>query len=234
MVWYSSEVTGTIIVQCIPMIRPLFRDIRTSLTSRQLADSDNQRASSYALSKAGKNSARRSGRISKLFAQNQAAGGRRAVGGADLDMLDDDIELADEHYHDKHGGGKRPDSDQIALDELGLPAMQSRFRNSMTPSELERIIAESHTAPLAGAAAGAAGSAQSEKQQQQQTTATPSSPKSSRPQQQHPLDNWPLGGVGGSGSITGAGGGGVTWGDRGRDGSRNPRDNRIDPDQWQR
>ncbi|KAF5010529.1 hypothetical protein FDECE_3311 [Fusarium decemcellulare] len=38
-IWYSSEVAGTIIVQCIPILRPILRDIHTSLTSRKL-DSD--------------------------------------------------------------------------------------------------------------------------------------------------------------------------------------------------
>ncbi|KAF2126769.1 hypothetical protein P153DRAFT_388091 [Dothidotthia symphoricarpi CBS 119687] len=36
-VWFSSEVVGTIIVQCIPVLRPLIRDIHTSLTSKKLA-----------------------------------------------------------------------------------------------------------------------------------------------------------------------------------------------------
>lgn len=35
-VWYSSEITGTIIVQCIPILRPIIRDIHNSLTSRKL------------------------------------------------------------------------------------------------------------------------------------------------------------------------------------------------------
>ncbi|EKG15479.1 hypothetical protein MPH_07291 [Macrophomina phaseolina MS6] len=35
-IWYSSEIVGTIIVQCIPVLRPLLRDIHTSLTSRKL------------------------------------------------------------------------------------------------------------------------------------------------------------------------------------------------------
>jgi hypothetical protein len=35
-VWFSSEIVGTIIVQCIPVLRPLLRDIRTSLTSKKL------------------------------------------------------------------------------------------------------------------------------------------------------------------------------------------------------
>lgn len=36
-IWYSSEVAGTIIVQCVPILRPLIRDIHTSLTSKKLA-----------------------------------------------------------------------------------------------------------------------------------------------------------------------------------------------------
>ncbi|KAF1927660.1 uncharacterized protein M421DRAFT_64860 [Didymella exigua CBS 183.55] len=35
-IWYSSEIVGTIIVQCIPVLRPLLRDIHTSLTSKKL------------------------------------------------------------------------------------------------------------------------------------------------------------------------------------------------------
>jgi hypothetical protein len=35
-IWYSSEIVGTIIVQCIPVLRPLLRDMHTSLTSKKL------------------------------------------------------------------------------------------------------------------------------------------------------------------------------------------------------
>ncbi|KAM0332293.1 hypothetical protein ACHAQA_002569 [Verticillium albo-atrum] len=35
-VWYSSEITGTIIVQCIPILRPILRDIHATLTSKRL------------------------------------------------------------------------------------------------------------------------------------------------------------------------------------------------------
>jgi hypothetical protein len=34
---YSSEITGTIMVQCIPILRPIIRDLHTTLTSRKLA-----------------------------------------------------------------------------------------------------------------------------------------------------------------------------------------------------
>ncbi|KAK2063183.1 hypothetical protein LY76DRAFT_680909 [Colletotrichum caudatum] len=38
-IWYSSEITGTIIVQCIPVFRPILREIHTSLTSKRLGSS---------------------------------------------------------------------------------------------------------------------------------------------------------------------------------------------------
>ncbi|KAK1982334.1 hypothetical protein LZ30DRAFT_781383 [Colletotrichum cereale] len=38
-IWYSSEITGTIIVQCIPILRPILREIHTTLTSKRLGSS---------------------------------------------------------------------------------------------------------------------------------------------------------------------------------------------------
>ncbi|KAH9866025.1 hypothetical protein J1614_008589 [Plenodomus biglobosus] len=43
-IWYSSEIVGTIIVQCIPVLRPLLRDIHTTLTSRRLGSTVNNTA----------------------------------------------------------------------------------------------------------------------------------------------------------------------------------------------
>lgn len=43
-IWYSSEIAGTIIVQCIPILRPLIRDIHTSLTSKRLASTTDARS----------------------------------------------------------------------------------------------------------------------------------------------------------------------------------------------
>jgi hypothetical protein len=37
---YSSEITGTIIVQCIPILRPILREFTTTLTSRRLQSTD--------------------------------------------------------------------------------------------------------------------------------------------------------------------------------------------------
>ncbi|KAM0717850.1 hypothetical protein Q7P37_006182 [Cladosporium fusiforme] len=36
-IWYSSEVAGTIIVQCVPVLRALVKDVRTTITSRRRA-----------------------------------------------------------------------------------------------------------------------------------------------------------------------------------------------------
>lgn len=35
-IWYSSEVVGTIIVQCLPVMRPILREWKTSMTSKRL------------------------------------------------------------------------------------------------------------------------------------------------------------------------------------------------------
>lgn len=41
---YSAEVAGTIIVQCIPVLRPFVKDLHNSLTSRRLAATDDPRS----------------------------------------------------------------------------------------------------------------------------------------------------------------------------------------------
>ncbi|KAK7425960.1 hypothetical protein QQZ08_007542 [Neonectria magnoliae] len=46
-VWYSSEVAGTIMVQCIPILRPILRNIHTSLTSRKLASTVDARSTPW-------------------------------------------------------------------------------------------------------------------------------------------------------------------------------------------
>ncbi|KAI1071631.1 hypothetical protein LB507_005184 [Fusarium sp. FIESC RH6] len=45
-IWYSSEVAGTIMVQCIPILRPILRNIHTSFTSRKLESSTGERKGS--------------------------------------------------------------------------------------------------------------------------------------------------------------------------------------------
>lgn len=43
MVWYSSEVAGTIMVQCVPVMRPLMQEMHTSLTSTKLGGESRRR-----------------------------------------------------------------------------------------------------------------------------------------------------------------------------------------------
>jgi hypothetical protein len=222
MVWYSSEVTGTIMVQCIPLIRPLFREIRTTLTSRQLGDSEQQGSSSYGLSKRSKSSARRSGRGSKLFIFNHGGGSSSKDAANQLPPIHDN-EHGHYQYNDKNNSNNNnynknlatastDRGDHIALDDLGLPGLQSRFRDSMTPSELERIIAASHTAPLASG-----------------SRPIPAPAPAPAPGAQ--AENWPFT----------SGGGGIIWDDDDDDDDSDektptkvPRENRIDPYQSRR
>lgn len=37
-IWYSAEVAGTIIVQCIPILRPFLRDVHNTMTNSKLRD----------------------------------------------------------------------------------------------------------------------------------------------------------------------------------------------------
>ncbi|KAF4978612.1 hypothetical protein FZEAL_5015 [Fusarium zealandicum] len=53
-VWYSSEVAGTIIVQCIPILRPILRDIHTSLTSRKLESTGDGRSIAWTNTRSSK------------------------------------------------------------------------------------------------------------------------------------------------------------------------------------
>lgn len=41
-IWYNSEITGTIIVQCVPVLRPLVQDICVSLRSKRLGSTTDE------------------------------------------------------------------------------------------------------------------------------------------------------------------------------------------------
>lgn len=45
MVWYSSEVAGTIMVQCIPVMRSFMVEVGTIMTSRRLTDVESTKSS---------------------------------------------------------------------------------------------------------------------------------------------------------------------------------------------
>lgn len=60
MVWYSAEVAGTIIVQSIPLMRPLMNEMHTSLASRKLGSgADGTNRKSYGPGKSLKSTKRR-------------------------------------------------------------------------------------------------------------------------------------------------------------------------------
>ncbi|KAI1085018.1 hypothetical protein F5B20DRAFT_124569 [Whalleya microplaca] len=42
-IWYTSEITGTIIVQCIPILRPILREVHKSMTSKKLSSTTGTR-----------------------------------------------------------------------------------------------------------------------------------------------------------------------------------------------
>ncbi|KAK1593562.1 uncharacterized protein LY79DRAFT_669107 [Colletotrichum navitas] len=92
-VWYSSEITGTIIVQCIPILRPIIREIHTSLTSKRLGSST---ADGRSTTFGSKTSSRK--RVSGgVQANDKHAGERIAL-----------QEIPEEYSDDKTGWGSSP------------------------------------------------------------------------------------------------------------------------------
>ncbi|KXJ86710.1 hypothetical protein Micbo1qcDRAFT_236774 [Microdochium bolleyi] len=71
-IWYSSEVTGTIIVQCIPILRPVLRDVHTTFTNKK--------------SKSSSTGTRRS---TATVPSRWSGGGKRGSGGNTFEMQDD-------------------------------------------------------------------------------------------------------------------------------------------------
>lgn len=45
-IWYSAEVSGTIIVQCVPVLRPFIKDLHTTFTSKRLDATEPSQAKS--------------------------------------------------------------------------------------------------------------------------------------------------------------------------------------------
>jgi hypothetical protein len=54
MLRYSAEVAGTIIVQCVPVLRPLLKELHTTLTSKKLDDTENGRSVTWRSTMDGK------------------------------------------------------------------------------------------------------------------------------------------------------------------------------------
>lgn len=126
MVWYSAEVAGTIIVQSIPLMRPLVNDMHTSLASKKLGSGADGK--SYGPGKSNKSTNRRT---LTLILQG-------------CDVKDDENDLEDQ---------KRVDVDRMHLtqDENGKIVLRRRtdsggdvnaYRNSRVTSSAKRLEEE--------------------------------------------------------------------------------------------
>ncbi|TGO92399.1 hypothetical protein BPOR_0004g00440 [Botrytis porri] len=126
MVWYSAEVAGTIIVQSIPLMRPLVNDMHTSLASKKLGSGADGK--SYGPGKSNKSTKRRT---LTLILQ-----------GCDVKDDKNDVE-----------GQKRVDVDRMHLtqDENGKIVLRRRtdsggdvnaYRNSRVTSSARRLEEE--------------------------------------------------------------------------------------------
>ncbi|KAF7856194.1 uncharacterized protein EAF02_011453 [Botrytis sinoallii] len=126
MVWYSAEVAGTIIVQSIPLMRPLVNDMHTSLVSKKLGSGADGK--SYGPGKSNKSTNRRT---LTLILQG-------------CDVKDDENDVEDQ---------KRVDIDRMHLtqDENGKIVLRRRtdsggdvnaYQNSRVTSSARRLEEE--------------------------------------------------------------------------------------------
>ncbi|TGO24197.1 hypothetical protein BPAE_0109g00260 [Botrytis paeoniae] len=126
MVWYSAEVAGTIIVQSIPLMRPLVNDMHTSLASKKLGSGADGK--SYGPGKSNKSTNRRT---LTLILQG-------------CDVKDDENDVEDQ---------KRVDVDRMHLtqDENGKIVLRRRtdsgedvnaYQNSRVTSSARRLEEE--------------------------------------------------------------------------------------------
>ncbi|ORY64783.1 uncharacterized protein BCR38DRAFT_390532 [Pseudomassariella vexata] len=118
MVWYSAEICGTIIVQCIPILRPFLREIHSSLTSRKLGDTE-------------------AGRTTGGWRSN--VDGKRASSTITSAAHDDTKKAPVESF------ALRKIPEEAAADTIG---QAWEPHTSYSPSEVDRAIKASHTGPL--------------------------------------------------------------------------------------
>jgi hypothetical protein len=119
-VWYSSEVAGTIMVQCIPILRPILKNIHTSFTSRKLESSNGER----------KGSGWTWTRSSKHFSTGPLTPGHPVVVNPDaveLRNIPEEQEPAEFDFWDKH---RPPSPDDI---EKAVPAEHKFTRDDSWP-----------------------------------------------------------------------------------------------------
>ncbi|KAG4432318.1 hypothetical protein IFR05_012197 [Cadophora sp. M221] len=122
-IWYSAEVAGTIIVQCIPILRPFLRDIKTSMSSKRMGDSS--------LNRSQLASTARQSRISTTF---------------------DSKQFEDSNYHNSFNVSDKSTAEIFALDIIHEEPREMRRSSyvSESPSETGRLTPMVPAGPLLG------------------------------------------------------------------------------------
>ncbi|PVH76495.1 hypothetical protein DL98DRAFT_574387 [Cadophora sp. DSE1049] len=121
-IWYSAEVAGTIIVQCIPILRPFLRDIKTSMSSKRIGDSSLNRS-----------------QLGSVARQS------RVITNPDAKQLEDPTYLTSyQNASDKHT------AEVFALDIIPEEPREMRRAsyNSQSPSEMGRLTPMVPAGPL--------------------------------------------------------------------------------------
>ncbi|KAH7139878.1 hypothetical protein B0J13DRAFT_558589 [Dactylonectria estremocensis] len=112
-VWYSSEVAGTIIVQCIPILRPILQAFHTSLTSKKLGSYTDTQGTTW-LSKFSGN------RVSTgVHLGNGKGHGNSTVIAANVAISDDED---DDHHNGRRGGAG---GDRVELRDIAEEPAES-------------------------------------------------------------------------------------------------------------
>ncbi|KAI0012520.1 hypothetical protein F4779DRAFT_567915 [Xylariaceae sp. FL0662B] len=80
-IWYTSEIAGTMIVQCVPILRPILREVHKSYISKKLGYTTGSRSTIFGGS-----------RLSTTFANRLSARAKRQSAGANRDPDKRDID----------------------------------------------------------------------------------------------------------------------------------------------
>lgn len=138
-IWYSAEVAGTIIVQCIPVLRPFIKDLHTSLTSRRLEATEPTRNGDSGWR--GSTLVEKKGNGSLLLSQSRDEETGLGGGMAKSPMVGGSYELS-----------------KIPEEQSGAWAQQTNHKLGMnmgyhadayySPSEVDLRIQQSHTKPV--------------------------------------------------------------------------------------
>lgn len=130
-IWYSAEVAGTIIVQCIPVLRPFIKDLHTSLTSRRLEATEPTRSGGG------------SGWRGSTLVEKKGINGSLVLSSQQSSSLARDEEL----------GLKSPGRNTFELSEIPEEPSQAlklgyHADAYYSPSEVDLRIQASHTQPM--------------------------------------------------------------------------------------